>query len=145
MLIRQLMVVAVVLVGISDVAFADIGRVKRTQGEASILRGAETLQAEPGFVLDAKDVLVTGADGRISVTFIDNSRFSAGPDSRVALETFEFNPTTQAGAFTTVVEKGSLAIISGQIAKHDRDAMRVRIPTSILGVRGTRLIIDVPK
>lgn len=124
-------------------ASADIGRVKRAHGDASIVRGSQNLAAEPGLVLEAEDTLVTGHDGRISVTFIDNSRFSAGPNSRVALETFDFNPTTHEGRFVSRVEKGSVAIVSGQIAKQTPDAMRIRTPTSILGVRGTRFIVEV--
>ena len=36
-------------------------------------------------------------------------------------------------------------IVSGQIAKSRRDAMKVRTPTSLLGVRGTRFIVNVPE
>lgn len=125
-------------------AWAEIGRVKKARGEAFIERaGVENIPAAPGVKLETKDILVTGPDGRISVTFIDNSRFAAGPDSRVTLEQFEFNSTTHEGEFQMRVEQGSLAIISGQIAKHEADAMKVHTPTSILGVRGTRFIVEV--
>jgi len=35
--------------------------------------------------------------------------------------------------------------VSGKIAKSGRDAMQVRTPNSLLGVRGTRFIVEVPK
>ena len=41
------------------------------------------------------------------------------------------------------VERGTLGIVSGQIAKQTPDAMRVRTPTSILGVRGTKFLVEV--
>lgn len=123
-------------------ALADIGRVKRAKGAASVERAGKSIAAKPGLVLQANDVLVTGVKSQISVTFVDNSRFSAGPNSRVMLETFKFNPTTHEGTFLTTLEKGSLAVISGQIAKQTSDAMQVRTPTSILGVRGTRFIVE---
>lgn len=122
---------------------ADIGRVKKASGDARIERGGETQPAEPGFIVRDSDVLVTGADGRIAVTFVDNSRFSAGPGSRVALERFEFDSTSHEGRFDSRVERGTLAIVSGQIAKKTPDAMRVKTPTSILGVRGTRFVVEV--
>ncbi|MEM7221847.1 MAG: FecR domain-containing protein [Pseudomonadota bacterium] len=124
-------------------ANAEIGRVKRASGDAFIERAGARIDAAPGVTVDANDVLVTGADGKMSITFIDNSRFSIGPESRVTLDRFEFNSTTHEGDFETGVEKGSLAVISGQIAKEAPDAMKVRTPTSILGVRGTRFIIEV--
>ncbi len=126
-------------------ALAEIARVKKVSGDAYIERAGARVEARPGVRLEQKDVLVTGANGRLSVTFIDNSRFSAGPDSRVSLERFEFDSTTHQGAFETRVEWGSLAVVSGQIAKQTPDAMKLRTPVSILGVRGTRFIVKVDR
>ena len=136
-------IVALSIACLASSAWADIGRVKRASGEASVIRDGATLVAEPGLILLAEDVLVTGPDGAISVTFIDNCRFSAGPNSRVSLDQFEFNATTHEGKLQLGIERGSIAVISGQIAKNSRDAMKVRTPTSILGIRGTRFIVEV--
>ena len=122
---------------------ADIGRVKRVKSDVTIERGDQKIPAKPGLVLDRQDVLVTGEKSRVSLTFIDNSRFSAGPNSRIVLETFEFDTTTHEGKFVSRVERGTLGIVSGQIAKQTPDAMRVRTPTSILGVRGTKFLVEV--
>ena len=98
-----------------------------------------------GFELLAGDLLVTGKDGRVSLTFIDNTRFAVGPNSRIAVSKFEYDRTRQQGSFVTQVDRGSLAVVSGKIAKSGRDAMKVQTPNSILGVRGTRFIVEVPK
>lgn len=134
---------ALVIICLPTLALAEIGRIKIAIGDAFIERAAEKVTAASGVTLEQSDVLVTGSDGRISVTFIDNSRFSVGPDSRVSLKTFKFDTTTLEGQFDVNVEKGTLAIYSGQIAKSRPDAMKVRTPTSILGVRGTRFIVEV--
>ncbi|HEX7943610.1 MAG TPA: FecR family protein, partial [Phenylobacterium sp.] len=99
--------------------------------------------ATPGYQLLVSDVLVTGKDGRIGVTFIDNSRFAVGPNSRLALSQFEFDDTTHRGRFLTTLDRGSLAIISGQVARENKDAMRVRTPTAVLAARGTRFVVVV--
>lgn len=125
-------------------AWAEIGRIKRSIGAAAVERGKMRLQSAPGLQLLTGDLLVTGKDGRISLTFIDNTRFSVGPDSRITVSQFDYDRTTQRGAFVTQVNRGSLAVVSGQIAKSGRDAMKVRTPTSLLGVRGTRFIVKVP-
>ena len=125
-------------------AFAEIGRIKRAVGIAAIQRGAARIPAGPGVQLQAGDVLVTGKDGGIGISFIDNTRFSVGPNARVSVDTFTYDRTRQTGNFVTSVNRGSLAVVSGQIAKSKRDAMRVRTPTSLLGVRGTRFIVAVP-
>jgi len=127
----------------AETASNEIGRVKLASGTASVLRAGKPQLIKPGFVLLKGDTLVTGANGRIGITFSDNSRFAAGPNSRIALNEYSFNPTTHDGQFMVDVDRGSLAIISGQIAKKNKNAMRVRTPTSLLGVRGTRFVVDV--
>ena len=125
--------------------WAEIARVKTATGIAAIERGTARLPAAPGLQLNPGDRLVTGKDGRISLTFIDNTRFSVGPNSRVAINEFAYDRTRQQGSFVTQVDRGSLGIVSGHIAKSGKDAMKVRTPNSLLGVRGTRFIVEVSK
>lgn len=123
---------------------AGIGRIKTVAGIASVVRGTASIPATPGLVLSVKDVLTTGKDGRIGITFIDNSRFAVGPNAKISLASFEFDQTTHKGSSLTQVNRGSLAIVSGQIAKENKDAMRVRTPTSLLAARGTNFVVTVP-
>ena len=88
-------------------------------------------------------MLTTGPNGSVGITFIDNTRFSAGPNSRIELKQFRFNPTTHEGEFLTDMQHGTLAIVSGQIAKRSPDAMKVKTPTTILGVRGTTFAVKI--
>lgn len=129
----------------SSPAWAQIARVKSSTGTAAVERGTARLPARPGLQLSAGDRLVTGKDGRISLSFIDNTRFSVGPNSRVSVSSFAYDRTRQTGSFLTQVDRGSLGIVSGQIAKSGKDAMKVRTPNSLLGVRGTRFIVQVSK
>ena len=140
----RLLLLSCAVMAIAAPASAEIGRIKRAYGDAHIVRGTQTLPATTGAALLEHDALETGPDGRITIAFIDNTRFSIGPKSRVAVSQFSFNETThQGGRFVTEVNRGSLAVVSGEIAHEDKDAMRVRTPTSLLGVRGTRFVVDV--
>jgi hypothetical protein len=122
---------------------AGIGRVKVVAGAANVVRGKQVIPAKPGLVVEPQDVLQTGPGGQMSVTFLDNSRFAVGPNSKVTLTRFEFDETTHKGGSLTQVDRGSLAVVSGQIAKENKDAMRVRTPTSLLAARGTRFVVEV--
>jgi hypothetical protein len=128
---------------ITPVAGAEIGQIKTATGEVTIMRNNVQQPARAGDLLEAADIVITGAESSVGLTFIDNSRFSAGPHSRIELQQFRFNPTTQEGEFLTEVKRGTLAIISGQIAKQSPDAMKVKTPTTILGVRGTKFVVQV--
>ena len=133
------------VVGLSTagVAAAEIGRIKTVVGQATVTRAGCQPAAAPGFQLQAADVIETGKASRIGIIFIDNSRFAVGPNSQVALSQFEFDDATHVGKSLTTVDRGALAVVSGQIAKENKDAMRVRTPTSVLAARGTRFVVEV--
>lgn len=124
-------------------AWAEIGRVKSSVGAVSIKRNGVPVAVGPGAKLEQGDVLVTGRNGRLGVAFADNTRFAVGPNSRVVLSQFGYDRTRQTGKFVTRVQRGSLGVVSGKIAKSGRDAMQVRTPTSMLGVRGTKFVVEV--
>jgi len=130
---------------IASPAFAEIARIKQSSGTAFVERNTQRLKPAPGLQLLAGDRLVTGKDGRMSLTFVDNTRFAVGPNSRIAVSEFQYDKTRQKGSFVTQVDRGSLAVSSGKIAKSDRDAMKVRTPNTLLGVRGTKFIVEVPE
>ena len=123
----------------------EIGRVKSRIGVATVERGTASITASIGQELMPGDWLVTGKDGQMSVTFVDNTRFAVGPDSRIGLKKFEYDPTTQKGSFIARVERGSIAVVSGRISKSGRDAEQIETPDSDLDVNGTRFIVVVRK
>ena len=129
----------------ASTAAAEIARIKQSSGTAAVVRGTQQLKPAPGLPLLAGDRLVTGKNGRMSLTFIDNTRFAVGPNSRISVSEFQYDRTRQKGSFVTQVDRGSLAVVSGRIAKSDRDAMKVRTPNTLLGVRGTKFIVEVPE
>ena len=121
----------------------DIGQVKVTAGAVHIQRGAERLPATVGARVRVSDTVVTGSDGSVGITFTDNTLLSAGPNSVLMLERYTFNSTTHDGKFHARLNRGSLAIVSGKIAKQAPDAMVIKTPSSLLGVRGTEFLVKV--
>ena len=124
-------------------ASADVGQIKVAQGSVTVDRKGQMLPGQVGLLLESEDVLRTGADGSVGITMRDNSLLSAGPNSILSLERFEFDPTTSQGRFDAQLRRGTLAVISGRIAKKSPQAMTVRTPSAVLGVRGTEFVVSV--
>lgn len=122
---------------------AEAGRVKVAKGEVYIERAGKRLPAAVGTPVQAQDVVMTGADGSVGITFHDNSLLSAGPNSELVIDKFVFDSTTHKGEFDTSLRKGTLAVVSGKIVKQSPEAMRVRTPAAIMGVRGTEFVVKV--
>ncbi len=140
---NKLVVGVALLVGLGASAWADVGQVKVVKGQVSIERQGQSLPARVGMTLEAADVLRTGADGAIGIAMRDDSRLSAGPNSVLALERFEFDAVTSKGRFDSQLQRGTLAVVSGRIAKQSPQDMSVRTPTAVLGVRGTEFVVAV--
>jgi hypothetical protein len=121
---------------------ADIGQIKVAKGQVSVERNGQVVPGSAGVRLQAADVLRTGADGSAGLTMSDNSLLSIGPNSVLSLDRYDFDSTTSQGKFDASLHRGSLAVISGRIAKQSPDAMKVRTPSSILGVRGTEFVVS---
>jgi hypothetical protein len=119
----------------------DIGRIKVVKGDVRVERAGVTVAAAVGTQLQQGDVVVTGRDGAVGITLNDDSLLSAGPDSVLALDRFAFDSTTHAGGLKTTLRRGTLAAVSGKIARQTPGAMQVRTPWTILGVRGTELAV----
>jgi hypothetical protein len=109
----------------------------------SIERAGETIPATVGMRVQPSDTVRTGADGSVGITMNDDSTLSAGPNSVFSFDRYAFDTTTNKGQFDTSLKRGSLAVISGRIAKESPDAMKVRTPAAMLGVRGTEFIVKV--
>lgn len=144
-MLRLLFAIGLAAFLVTSPAFAEIARIKQSSGTAFVERNAKQIKPAPGLQLLAGDKLITGKDGRMSLTFVDNTRFAVGPNSRISVSQFQYDRTRQKGTFVTQVDRGSLAVSSGKIAKSDRDAMKVRTPNTLLGVRGTKFIVEVPE
>ena len=101
------------------------------------------LAVQPGFTLEPGDVVITKKGGRVGIAFLDDTRFAIGPDSKIQMTTYVYDRPRQSGTFLTEIKRGSLGVVSGKIAKAGKDAMKVRTPTSMLGVRGTKFVVEV--
>ena len=131
------------LVGHMPDARADLaGTVKSSNGTANIERMGQKIPAQVGTAVEPGDRIVTGADGSVGITLTDNTMLSAGPNSTLDLKKYAFNTTTHAGGLDANVQRGTLSVISGKLAKANPDNGKFSSGTMTLGVRGTEFVID---
>ena len=142
---RKLIILFVSLVCLlAQPALAEIGRIKNTtSGGVQVIRDGQTLRAGAGFRLEVDDIIVTGPRQRAGITFLDNTRMAVGPGSRVELTQYVYDRARQSGSSLITIQRGSLGVDSGNITSSGSDRMRVRTPTSTLGVRGTTFVVEV--
>jgi len=143
---RQIIAVAAIsaaLVAAGPALASDVGQVKTAKGTVHVERDGKRLPASVGMPIRQSDALVTGTDGSVGVTFSDNSLLSTGPNSVLVVDRYNFNSTTHTGRFDASLKKGTLAVVSGKMVKQSPDAMKIRTPAAIMGVRGTEFVVQV--
>ncbi|MBC7906018.1 MAG: FecR domain-containing protein, partial [Rhodospirillaceae bacterium] len=115
-----------------------IGTVEKLVGVVTVRHpdGTRTV-LEKGAAIHQGDVIETGADGKVGVTFADSSSFSLGPKGSMVMDELVYDPLAHSGALTVSVAKGVYSFVSGQIAKVDPTAMTIKTPVMTIGVRGT--------
>ena len=68
---------------------------------------------------------------------------SFGPDTELTVDEYLYAPAQGQLQLTTKLARGSLNYVSGVIAKLKPEAVQVKTPTGIIGVRGTQFVARV--
>lgn len=124
---------------------APAGVIKVARGSVFLERGDQRLAATVGSLVLVGDVVVTGADGAVGITLRDHTLLSAGPESTLSLKDYTFDAATHEGRIDATVSRGTMSFISGKIGKRSPEAVRIQTPISVIGVRGTELLISVDR
>lgn len=120
-----------------------VGSLRTMRGEVFLTRdGAERAITKPERVYEG-DLLRTGAGGSAGLLLKDDTSIALGPNSRVALEQFRFAPTEGRLGLVVRCFRGTMAFISGLIAKLSPASVRVETPVATVGVRGTSFLVKV--
>jgi hypothetical protein len=119
------------------------GRVKMASGPVFVIRAGAELPVAAGEPVYETDVLKTGADGRLGLMLKDETRVSLGPASEMRIDAFRFAPGESPLSIVLTFVRGVAGYVSGRVAKIAPDAVRLKTPAAIIGVRGTTLAIRV--
>ena len=134
------------LLAFSLPAFSDeaaIGYVKTVKGDAMVITSGQQVKAEVGTPVMTGSKLKTGANGSMGVTFKDNTVMSFGPNTELTVDDYLYKPNQGQLKLGASMAKGTLAYLSGAIAKIKPDAVSVKTPTGTIGVRGTHFVVKV--
>ena len=120
-----------------------IGYVKTVTGEAWVITAGQRVKAQAGSVVLLGSQLKTGAAATMGVTFRDDTVMSFGPDTELTVDEYLYAPARDQLRLSARLAKGTLNYLSGVIARLKPDAVSVKTPAGIIGVRGTQFVARV--
>ena len=119
-----------------------VALVKNVTGQVKIERNGELLVAAPGTTLFVADRLHAAAGATAGILFKDGTALTLGSNADLQVRDYVFNPAEARYAFSVYLAHGSAIYASGKIGKLSPESVKVGTPTSTVGVRGTRFIIQ---
>lgn len=115
---------------------------KSVVGHVYVQRADSQLPAAPGMQLFVADRLTSDVGASAGIVFRDGTLLTLGAGSDVKVRDYVFEPKQAKYAFSVYLAKGSAVYSSGKIGKLSPESVKVDTPTSTVGVRGTRFIIE---
>ena len=91
-----------------------------------------------GMPVRLNEILETGKKARGEFRFKDDTKLAVGPNSKIVLDTFIYDPNSSKSSIIINMSRGAFRFVSG---KSGSTAYKINTPTASLGVRGT--IFDV--
>jgi hypothetical protein len=119
------------------------GIIKSVSGDVLICNAQKTIKAVPNMKFVQGDLIKTGTESSVGLIFEDDTVASLGANSEITIENFLFNPVDRELSFVVRLLKGSFSFITGQIAKLAPKNVKFETPDATLGVRGTKLLIEI--
>ncbi len=121
----------------------EVGQVATLQGSVTVTRAnAAALPLKVSDGIYKKDVLQTGANSSLGVTFDDETTLSLTANARIVVNEFIYEDGGSGNKAVFNIARGTVAFVASLVAKTGN--MTISTPTANLGIRGTTGVVDVP-
>jgi hypothetical protein len=98
-------------------------------------------QTKTGDLVYRGDIIQTGADGALGITFADGTSFNVSGNARMEVNEFVYDPKGHSNSSLLSLTKGTFTFIAGNVA-HTGD-MKVDTPVGTMGIRGTAPRVEI--
>lgn len=133
----------IVIVIVGNVLFANVGIIKKIEGKVNIKRKGKIVIAKKGSFLENGDIVITKDKSSVGITFDDGSRLALGEKAIFAIYKYIVKPDKNKYEIDLELKKGKIMFSSGKIGKLSPKSFKLRIPEGIVGIRGTKFIVEV--
>ena len=125
-------------IGVAAALRGDVIRVAATSG------GGDLGPVSSGGKIFLGDEIEVASGGRMQIMLLDETVFTLGSGAKLTIDEFVYDPAAQSGSMTTQITKGAFRFASGKLAKSGPKAMKVKLPSASISIRGTQVagIVD---
>jgi len=118
-----------------------IGHVTKLVGTATAVRNGVSIILNNGDNVEKGDVVESGADSRLGITFIDGTVFGLSSNARMVLNEMVYDPNGSNNSSLLSMVSGTMTFVAGDTAKHGD--MKIDTPVATMGIRGTAVLVQI--
>jgi fibronectin-binding autotransporter adhesin len=118
-----------------------IGHVTKLTGSATATRNGVSVILNNGDNVEKGDVVATGSDSTLGITFIDGTVFGLSHNARMVLNEMVYDPNGSNNSSLMSLVAGTISFVAGETAKHGD--MKVDTPVATMGIRGTAILCEM--
>ncbi|UGA42558.1 VCBS domain-containing protein [Bradyrhizobium quebecense] len=118
-----------------------IGHVTKLVGNATAIRNGVAIVLNQGDNVNKGDVVQSGGDSTLGITFIDGTVFGLGPNAKMVLNEMIYDPNGSSNSSLMSLVSGTISFVAGATAKHGD--MKVDTPVATMGIRGTAVLVEI--
>ncbi|MDH2402709.1 FecR domain-containing protein [Bradyrhizobium sp. SSUT18] len=118
-----------------------IGHVTKLSGSATAIRNGVSVILNNGDNVEKGDVVSTGGDSTLGITFIDGTVFGLSSNARMVLNEMVYDPNGSNNSSLLSLVAGTITFVAGETAKHGD--MKIDTPVATMGIRGTAVLSQI--
>jgi VCBS repeat-containing protein len=118
-----------------------IGHVTKLSGSATAIRNGVSVILNNGDNVEKGDVVSTGGDSTLGITFIDGTVFGLSSNARMVLNEMVYDPNGSSNSSLLSLVAGTITFVAGETAKHGD--MKIDTPVATMGIRGTAVLTQI--
>ncbi|MFC4839373.1 hypothetical protein ACFPFP_13100 [Bradyrhizobium sp. GCM10023182] len=118
-----------------------IGHVTKLTGSATVVRNGVSVILNNGDNVEKGDVVSTGSDSTLGITFIDGTVFGLSSNARMVLNEMVYDPNGSNNSSLLSLVAGTITFVAGETAKHGD--MKIDTPVATMGIRGTAVLTEI--
>ncbi|MBV9559680.1 MAG: VCBS domain-containing protein [Bradyrhizobium sp.] len=118
-----------------------IGHVTKLTGSATAVRNGVSIVLNMGDNVEKGDVVQSGGNSTLGLTFIDGTVFGLSSNARMVLNEMVYDPNGSNNSSLLSLVAGTITFVAGQTAKHGD--MKVDTPVATMGIRGTAVLVEI--
>ncbi|MFG3597337.1 VCBS domain-containing protein [Bradyrhizobium sp. RDI18] len=127
--------------GSPSVAPPVIGHVTKLTGNATAIRNGVSIILNQGETVHKGDVVQSGSDSTLGITFIDGTVFGLASNARMVLNEMVYDPDGSDNKSLLSLVQGTISFVAGATAK--KGDMKVDTPVATMGIRGTAVLVEI--